>query len=248
MNDDLLPPSPPGMGHNQPPEADALAIRVDALVDNADLWAQKKPKITDEDSAKRCDDFIKQLTDEAAHVETERTKLTVPLNEQLNTINGRFRPFKQKIEASLKVLRLLRSRWLEHLDKKQEEERARSAKEAEEKKRKEEEARRVLETAETPTASQIIAADKARTESLAAQQTAANAQRAKPQVKGDFAPKATGFRTHWSCEIENAKEALIFLHQDPTILEALQNVGNRLAREQHEQLAVPGLKIVKTRA
>lgn len=238
---------PPTIGDNNPPAEDALSLRTDQLVTGADTWAEKVAEIADEDTAKRAADFLEQLAKHGQSLEEERTRLRKPLQDQLQAIQDRFVPLQQRVKACITIIKGRLDPWLDKLKKKQQEEAAEAKRRADEAAA---EAQRKLEESRQHkgrgTVEAIVAAEQAQQEAKIAATDARRAAKAKPQARGDFTSKALSQRTTWSARIVDKEQALIFLQDESEITEALQRVANRLAREKHDKLMVPGLEAVST--
>ena len=242
-----LPLSAPMTGHNNPPVEDALALRTDQLVDGADAWAKGVDEIRDEDTAKRAVDFLEQLIRHSESLEAERTTLAKPLRDQLQAIQDRFNPMKQKVAACITIIKGRLNPWLDKVRKRNEEAAAAAKAKADQLAL---EAQQQLEASRghrgPGAVAAIVSAENAQQAAKVAATTAKQAAKKRPQARGDFAPRALSQRIVWSARIVNREEALLFLQEETEILEALQTVANRLAREKKADLMVPGLEAVSS--
>lgn len=89
------------VGHNNPPGSIEFAQETaQALSD----WMKEHPVIQTEDDAREAKVLADRAKDAEKDMENERTALVGPLNEQVKTINDRYRPHKTSLEGVLKVL------------------------------------------------------------------------------------------------------------------------------------------------
>lgn len=248
---------PPGMGHNQPPSETEIARskmeeHLADRIKKANEWVESfrdpesgelKP-ITDEATASACADAIDQLRDEYRAVEAARVAERKPLNDQLDSIQGYYRPLLDKIETAAEFLKGLKKTWLDLLDKRQRDAAAAARKKA---LADAEEAERLRVAALQTRTNAVEATVKANEAAARAEQSysdAAAATAAKPQVRGETTGRASGYRTTWRAEIVDAKLALVHYATHGKILAALQVAADADARALHERADIPGIKVI----
>jgi hypothetical protein len=242
--DAVLDVAPPPIGHNNPPEDDTRTPeqkRVDDLMEAANAWLSTVKEITDEETAKACDDFLKQIKDEAEALEKDRRARNKPLEDQVKANNDYYRPLTTLLDKAKALLTPLKTAWLQR-------EKARLA---EEKRKAEEEALRKLQEAEEAkraAAGSVQAAVQADEAQKAAEEAMANVaalEKAKPQVKGNYAAKASGLRTYWSAVIVDQAKAVAHYANHPKVVALVQQLADADAREHKDKLAIPGVEAKK---
>lgn len=223
------------IGHNsRTPEQQ----RVDELMDAANAWLKSVPEITDEETAKACDDFLKQVKDEADALDKARKAFNKPLEDQVKANNDAYRPLTAMLEKAKELLTPLKTKWL-----KREQDRI-----AAEKRAAEDEALRKLQEAEDAkrsAASSIqdaVRADEAQKAADAAMAAFEAANKAKAQVKGNYATRSSGLRTYWSAEITDQMKATMNYFDHPKVVTLVQSLANADAVEFKDKLNLPGIK------
>lgn len=223
------------IGHNsRTPEQ----MRVDDLMAAANTWLDTVKEITDEETAKACDDFLKQVKDEADALEKARKALNKPLEDQVKANNDAYRPLSAMLEKAKALLTPLKTKWL-----KREQDRI-----AAEKKAKEDEALKALQAAEdakraaTTSIQAAVQADEAQKAADAAMAAVEAANKAKAQVKGNYATRSSGLRTYWSATITDYTKAAIHYCDTPKMVALIQQLADADAREFKEALKVPGVE------
>jgi hypothetical protein len=76
------------IGHNSPP--DTISAAHDTMHALSD-WMKERPEISSEDDAREAKRLLDRATSCADELEAERIKLVKPLNEQVDTINSRYK-------------------------------------------------------------------------------------------------------------------------------------------------------------
>jgi hypothetical protein len=206
-----------GIGHNISPEmltGTALRPRLEAIYADQtdrrdDLLAavERIPKITDDDSAGRVSDYIKQITAACKNAEGARTAAKEPYMEGGRTVDGFFT--KGIVEPLMKVKRLVEASLTAYLQDKSQREREarmkaeREARALEDQLRKEADARAAAANT-TATLDSAIAAE------TAANQASVNRFQAEQDVtakaaelsrtRGDYGSVAS-LRTTWEYEV-----------------------------------------------
>lgn len=89
------------IGGNNPP---GPIEHADETVAALGSWMAEHPVILNEEDAREGKLLVDRAKAAAEEMENERTALVRPLNEQVKTINDRYRPHKATLEGTLKVL------------------------------------------------------------------------------------------------------------------------------------------------
>lgn len=229
------------IGHNNPPAEDIRTPeqrRVDDLMDAANAWLKSVPEITDEETATACDDFLKQVKDEADALEKTRKAFNKPLEDQVKANNDAYRPLTALLEKAKSLLTPLKTKWL-----KREQDRI-----AAERKKAEEEALRKLQEAEDAKRSaassvqDAVRADEAQKAADTAMAAVEAANKAKATVKGNYATRSSGLRTYWSANITDYTKAAIHYCDNPKMVALIQQLADADARDQKDALKVPGIE------
>lgn len=229
------------MGHNNPPSEDTRSPaqkRVDDLMAAANTWLSTVTEITDAETAKACDDFLQQVKDEAAALETERKAFNKPLEDQVKTNNDSFRPLTALLAKAKDLLTPLKTKWL-----KREQDRI-----AAEKKAAEDEALRKLQAAEdarraaATSVQAAVQADEAQRAADTAMVAFEAVSKAKAQVKGDWVPRSSGLRTYWSAVVIDQRKAVNHYVDHPKMVVLVQELANADAREMKDKLDIPGVQ------
>lgn len=229
------------IGHNNPPAEDTRTPeqrRVDDLMAAANEWLANVPEITDEETAKACDDFLKQVKDEADALEKARKAFNKPLEDQVKANNDAYRPLTAMLEKAKALLSPLKTKWL-----KREQDRI-----AAERRAKEDEALKALQAAEdakraaATSIQAAIQADEAQKAAETAMAAVEAASRAKATVKGNYAARASGLRAYWSAEITDQMKATMNYFDHPKVVALVQSLANADAVEFKDKLNLPGIK------
>lgn len=199
------------IGHNLPTEAEAtfdqLSARTSALVENANLWANERPEITNEEEAEKAGDFLDQLrklgADKAGQLDKARLTEQQPHTERVEIIRERYRPLKRSVEIAMKLMKGKLTVWLNKKD----------AEAAEERRRADEVARKAREDAERAAAEtehgegdvigNTLRAEEAQKR---AEETDKAARRAAagPKVASAYGGRSKSLRSHTVVEIADA--------------------------------------------
>ena len=236
MPDDSAP-----IGHNQPPADDIYGPyrqRTNDIVEAANTWLKTVKDITDEPTAKACDDFLNQIKDELAAIDKDRKGINAPWEAKVKVNNDTFRPLVALLDKSKVMLAPLKTRWLKREQDRLAAERA--AKEAAALKAMQE----AEEAARKATASveAAVRADEAQANAATLLDEAQRASTAKASVKGDYAVRASGLRTYWSATIENYDAALKHYGPRAEVRDLIQRLADADARADKADMDVPGCK------
>jgi len=237
------------IGHNQPPDAFALAIEP---VQDMSAWLHINPVIQDETKAKEAKVLVDRVVEALREVEQERDGKVRPLNDQVAIINGHYKAHhntdSKKPGLWDKTLKELKARIQAFMDAEEakrlevaaEAQRAlaeaeRLAREAEEKERE------VISDAkmgvEGDVGAATAAADQAFTEFAKADRAAQRAERdSKVKVAGGFG-RALAFRRKEILSIEtmeDARKALNFMGLSNRVIEALLTDAREWRKETEE--------------
>lgn len=154
-----------GIGDNRPPEtlADELAEKYGAEIQTANELldtAQTAPnRIEDEETQTKVAELIKKMRTVEKRLDDARDAEKAPYAEKVSQINGYFKTFIEKLEATRKALNV---RSKDFLDRKAEAERLRLKAEEDERRRRAEEAQRLAQDAERTKNEARAAAESAR--------------------------------------------------------------------------------------
>ncbi len=222
-----------------------IRLRVEALLLNANAWLKVKEITTEEEAAKLEDAYnqVRKYASDTGTLETERKAMNKPLRDEIADNDALFKPLVTSVKAAMAALAKLRDPWLRKVQAKQDAERiaaARALAEAQEAARKA--AEKPVETVED-----IIVVEEAQEAVKVAEATAAQAQAAKPQIKGEHSARAGSLRTFYSAVVEDLDKAAAYYLSHPAtrpiILETIQTIADAHARKIKEELSVPGIKL-----
>lgn len=224
--------TPPGPGHNRPPEAVDLAReRVDALIANANAWAERFSKIEDEETAKSATDFLDQLDKQYQQYDAARQEEKRPHDAAAFAVQAKWTPLLARLDACKKVIGLLHRSWLrlkqQHLD-----EQLRKA--------QEEAAAMQLRAAQLATQAQAAPSGPgALNRTIAAQEAAQEAARARQavaaiperaQVRGNLGGRARSLRYTWRASIQDYDAAYAHYREHIDVRELLDSLTNQAVR------------------
>lgn len=233
----------PGIGHNASPVTDpfpALKSRADQLAAAANEWLANVKAITDLETAEACDSFLAQIAAELTASDKDRKAINAPHDTAIKANNERFRPVTTLLETCQRLLKPLKAGWLQR-DRERQTAEKRAAEEAALKAMQEaEDARKAAEAAAAPTVQAAIVVEETAAKADAAIAALAEAERARPVVKGGLAARASGLRTYWFAEITDWSKAVAHYDEDPRVREVVQALANAEARTSHEKMMVAG--------
>ena len=242
MSDDL-----PPRNHNQPPEPTPVE-RGAELVANCNRWSAEVPKISDAEQAGRAQAFVDQLRAQTADVEAELKKEREPFDIEIAMLRTKYHQPLMLLGIALDRMKALASDWLDR-------EKARIAREATERRQRAAEAE-----AAASAAREAAARSGATVEAEAAAREAedeADALRAaalkpveRPQIRGEFSPRAMSLRVNWRAVITDEQKALKHFAKHPAIraaaLAAIVKLESEHARKVKDAtLAPPGVRFDK---
>lgn len=229
-------PAAAGIGHNLPPDPHALArIRVNDLVTTANRWLHERPELVDTEMAAKADDFMNQLTAEIKAVEAQRKALLAPHEEAVKSIREAWKPLIDLLETAKGLFAPKLRAWLQKERDRKEAERKAAEAEALAKMQAAEDARRAAE--EHISVEAALKARQAEEDANAAIARTAQAS-TRPQVKGNFAPRARTLRRTWRFRVLDA--ALVpreWLCIDET------KIGQAIRRADDPVRTIPGIEI-----
>lgn len=230
-------------GHNSGETADRYAPyrnRTNDIVEAANIWLKNVTEIKDEPTARACDDFLGQISDELKAIDTDRKAWNAPHDLAITTNNGAFRPMVALLDKSKLLLSPLKTKWLQReKDRLAAERAAKEAAALQALREAEEAAKRATASVEA-----AVLADELQVAADTAMAASAAADKAKAHVRGDYVARASGLRTYWSAQIVNLDLTLKYYGQHPEIFAVLQKLANAEAREQKEAFKVPGCKAI----
>lgn len=218
--------------HNQPPApVDLARERLDALIANTNAWAERVPKIEDEDTAKSAADFLDQLDKQYQQYDAARREERRPHNEAAAAVQARWLPLLERISACKRVIAQMHRSWLRVKQDRLDEQRRQDQQKAEEARRRAEERAREAQAAEgSPGAlNAVIAAQEAAEEAERARKAAAAVpQRA--QVRGNLGGRARSLRYAWTASIADYDAAYAHFRDHPEVQQLLLSLTNQAVR------------------
>ncbi len=230
------------IGDNSGESADKYAPyrnRTSDIVEAANVWLKKVTEITDEPTAKACDDFLAQIAGELKAIDADRKAWNKPHDDAIAANNNTFKPMTLLLDKAKMLLSPLKVKWLQREKDRLAQERA--AKEAA--------ALKAMQEAEdaarkaTTSVEAAVRADEAQERAQEALDASAAADKAKASVKGDVV-RASGLRTYWSATVEDWNAAAQHYCNTPAVQAAIQVAANANAREQKAAMKVPGCKAI----
>lgn len=215
---DPIDATPPPAGHNNPPTAfDEFKAKVMALLQNADRWVTKRPKL-DKATAELCQAALAQLTATRKLVDGARRAAKIPHEEAAKAVDSQWNPLLLELDAAATALKPLLETWLRsERDRLQAE---RDAADAAARKLKAEADEKARLAQQTGRASDIVAATIAADQAITAQESVA-AVPERAAVKGALASRATSLRTTWQVEVVDPDAALQHYRNSPAVIEAV---------------------------
>lgn len=229
------------IGHNNPPEEDTRTPeqkRVDDLMAAANTWLATCKEITDEATAKACDDFLQQIKDEADALEEARRAFNAPLEKQVKDNNAAYKPLTALLDKAKLLLTPLKTKWLQRERDRLAAEKAAAEKLAAKKLAEAEEAKKLAATS----IQAAVKADEAIEQAEDAANAATVAAAKKAQVKGNYATKASSLRTYWSAVITDYPLAANHYREHQKVRDLIQSLADADAREHKDKLAIPGVE------
>lgn len=229
----------PMMGHNL--RAD-IKQRSDDMEAIGKRWVDERPVIEDEEMAGKARDFLAQLgklktAAKAAHGDEKKPHL-----EAGREVDTYYKGIQAVVTRLHSMINPLLTTWLQKLEA---ERQAKLKAEQEEAERIAQEAEAAKEKAEKEGGyDNAVAAEEAEEAAEEAQETVAKTEKETTSVAGDLASRASSLRTFYSAKVVDHAAALHYFKDDPRVVEAVQTCANGIAREQKENLSVPGLELV----
>lgn len=246
-------PIAPTAGHNKPPAEDetfdTIKARVEAFIENADLWLKSVEKISDEQMAKACEGFLKQVRDLNTLAEDTRKEINRPYDKAIKDNNDRFRPVTAALKKIKERLDPLRTAWLQHLKDEQERKRREAEERALEEMRKAEEAKKAAAEGKGDLIGGELAAEEQQRRADEAAKEHDRLMKQKVGVKADNAQRASSLRSYYSAKVQQPMMVLRQIWETGTPaekseIEALaQKLANARAREQKNAFVLPGAQL-----
>lgn len=211
--------------------------RTNDIVEAANVWLKSIKEITDEPTAKACDDFLGQIKDELAAMDKDRKAINKPHDDAVSANNNAFRPLVALLDKSKLLLSPLKTKWLQReKDRLAAERAAKEAAALQAMRDAEEAAKRAAASVEA-----AVLADELQVAADTAVAASAAADKAKAHVKGDYVARASGLRTYWSAKIVGFRQAMLHYETHPKMVALVQELANADAREQKKKaMDVPG--------
>lgn len=233
----------PGIGHNAPPSDNFQAIkgRADALAETANAWLGVKA-ITDLETAEACDSFLAQVRAELKAADKDRKAINEPHDKAVKANNDRFRGVTALLMKCEEMLAPLKAGWLKREAARIAADKAEREMAAKRAMQEAEDARKAAEAAAAPTVQAALVVEETAAAVDTALKALAEAERARPVVKGGLAARASGLRQYWFAKIHDYQKALHHYGLREEVQEVVQRLANADARERKDSLAVPGVQ------
>lgn len=223
--DGLMPAASPrvaGPGDNNPPPD--LVVKADALLATADRWIVERKEITSEEIASRASDFLAQLRASESAIETERKAKKAPHMSAAEAVDAVYAPARDKVAAAKNAIKGMIERWLRKVEDDNRAKAQAAEREAQAAAKRAEEFARQAEQSAAPSV-QLAAAAAAET-AEAAQVTATKILAARPQVRGNLASRAVGFRTKKVAKIVDFNKALKHYATNGEVVALIQRLAS----------------------
>lgn len=226
IRDELAQASPPGPGHNQPPEPTPLD-RAATLVETANKWLAERGELASQDEAGRAQAFVDQLRGNAEDLEAARKAEREPYDLAIVVVQAKYREPLELVGIALEKLKGMATRWLDR-------EKARVAREAEARRQAADEAeaeaaraRAAADTRGAPVEAELVA----RKADETAERLRAAAQKPVERVaiRGDYSARAMSLRSNWKARVVDEKLALKHYGKDPDVRAAALVAATKLA-------------------
>lgn len=233
----------PGIGHNVPPAADnfpAIKGRADQLAATANEWLANVKAITDLKTAEACDSFLAQVRAEMKAADKDRKAINAPHETEVKANNERFRGVTALLETCERLLSPLKAGWLQRERDRLAAEKAAAEAAAFKAMQEAEDARKAAEAAAAPSVQAALVVEQTAAKADAAIAALAEAEKARPVVKGGLAARASGLRTYWFAVVNDWDKAVAHYSEDPKVREVVQALANAEARASHEHMMVAG--------
>jgi hypothetical protein len=238
----------PTVGHNQPPEPTPVERGAELLA-NCNRWSAEVPKISDAEQAGRAQAFVDQLRLTTADVEAAQKAERQPHDDAIGAIRAKYRGPLELLGIALDRMKALTTDWLDR-------EKARITQEAAERKRLAAEAEAAARLAREQAARsgatvEAEAAARQAEEEAEALRAAALKPVERPQIRGEFSPRAMSLRANWHAVITDEAKALNHFakHSDirAAALAAIVKVATKQAKQcKDESAAPPGVKFTRS--
>jgi hypothetical protein len=225
-------------------ERDLDRERVDELTAAANAWLNNVKEIGDEETAKRADGFLNQLTAEINRLDAERLAATKPLRDEVVAINNSYKPLTTKLERAKFLIEPLMRGWLKLVAARAEAEKRRQREEATRLAREAEAAQKRAAQGGGDVVGKVVAATE-----LAAQAAAAAKEAEQPveraQVRGEFSARARSIRTIWRAEVDDLLMAFLYYQERVEVRELLTRLASAEASAaRKEGREIPGCRII----
>jgi hypothetical protein len=231
----------PGPGHNLATPLDLIRERVEELCAATNDWNARVAEINDEDTARRCDDFLNQLTAELKKLADQEKTEKAPHRKEIERIGLAYGGLRLVLETAKAMIQPKMRDWLN---------RKRERLTAEKKARQEAEAERLAREAEIaaakagPTVESQVRAQQAQERADEAAALATEPiQRA--QVRGQYSPRARSLRVSWAAEVIDIVRCFARYQDHPDVLAVLTKLASAEARATHGQIQLPGCRLVE---
>ena len=229
MNDSVLDPRL-GIGGNLPPEPIDLAREsVDALIKNANKWAEDVPIIDSEGLAASCNDVLNKLDAHLKELDEQRIKEKRPHDKAAAAVQAKWKPLLDKLEICKNAIAPLHSAWLRLKEARLKAERETKQREAAEAQRR---AEQLAEQAKAGGANvvtnTILGMEAAAEAEKARRAVAAIPQRA--QSRGNLGGRTRSLQTVWRAEIIDQDKCYLHFRGRQEVKDILSQLANAAAR------------------
>lgn len=232
----------PGIGHNADPNEqvfDGLKERTDALVAAAERALENHPEIGDEEIAGTYADFLTQLRAATKDIETERKAQKQPHIDAGKAVDEKFGGLKRLLDICKAKIEPIQTKWLQEVQRRQDEERRRKEREAYEAMQAEQEAAK--KASEAGGIAATVAAEEAAKKASEAVAEAEQAAKAKPQMRGQ--ERTVSLRTSWHARITDYDAALGHYRDHPKVRDLIEALASADARNPEKRITtIPGVE------
>lgn len=222
---------------------DVARERVESLIEKANDWIARVPEITNEDIARRADDFLNQIQAELKKLAAEEKAEKKPHRDRIAEIGAVYSPLSNLLEVAKGLIGRKVKAWLDRKQISLDAEKKLQQEQAILLARKAEKATRIYAT--RPTVEKAAAAQAAH---AAAVNAMAEAEQpvARAQIRGDYSQRARSIRVLWRAEIEDWRQVHLYYLDHPDLRETLQRLANAEAPSAHrERREIPGCRLIE---
>lgn len=231
------------IGANNPPVEmtafDAVKINIEDLYDEAKTWLDGDPVAT-QDQADALNTLQTRIRDAAKEAEKQRKIEAKPFDDGKAEVQARYKPILNKADEADAAVKVALRPYLIELDR-QQQERARLAREEAE--RKQREAMEAMRQRDAANLAQREEAERLASEAKAAAAAAQKAENAKAHAKGEG--RATGLRTVHRAVMVDRREAAawVWANHNDALMAWVQDLADKSVRAGNRN--IPGFDIIE---